>query len=142
VQALCRLCAASSRPIFVTLYSARRSEETIQPAFLCSFPVVTVSRWVESESLYGQEILGGRDSKKQQDAGVSWEKARNGQERVWGASRGEDASVEFFVQDSRTELRVDAGMADAAKDLIRLLRGPDPFCELNLLARFKKGALA
>jgi len=46
---------------------------------------------------------------------------------------GEDASVEFFVQDqrSRTEGRYQNGRR--RKDLIRLLRGPDPFCELRLI---------
>jgi hypothetical protein len=104
VQALCRLCAASSRPIFVILpilcsMYGGRSEETTQPAFLCSLPAV--SRWAESASLYGQEILGGR---KKQDCsrmqGVSLGKARNGRSAC-GAHvfpGGEDASVEFFVQ--------------------------------------------
>jgi hypothetical protein len=84
---------------------------------------------------------GSKEAGLQQDAGGLLGKARNGRSAC-GAHvfpGGEDASVEFFVQNGGHG--VIAGTADAAKDLIRLPRGPDPFCELNLLARFKKGAL-
>jgi hypothetical protein len=75
--------------------------------------------------------------------GVSLGKARNGQERVWGARlpRRRGRFCRVLCPERRARCNNIAGTADAAKDLIRLPRGPDPFCELNLLARFKKGAL-
>jgi hypothetical protein len=45
----------------------------------------------------------------------------------------------FFQVLCPEALRVDAGAGDAAKDLICLLRGRDPFFELNLFSLFQGG---
>jgi hypothetical protein len=130
VQALCRLCADSVQilPGPFLFYSAHRPEKCNSPAFLCSFLLELEAGGLNPHLRVAKKCWGVR----KEEAGCrgrgpqSWEKARNGQNRAWEQffPGGEDASVEFFVQDA---LRVAAGADDAAKDLIRLPRGADPF---------------
>lgn len=86
---------------------------------------------------------GSKEAGLQQDAGGLFGKSSKWQERVWGARlpRRRGRFCRVLCPERRARCNNIAGTADAAKDLIRLPRGPDPFCELNLLARFKKGAL-
>jgi hypothetical protein len=103
VQALCRLCAASSRPIFVILPIGRRKQLNLLFSARSQL-LLQRSRWVEFASLYGQEILGGVESRDSKEAtgcrGSLWEKLEMARSAC-GAHvfpGGEDASVEFFVQ--------------------------------------------
>jgi hypothetical protein len=80
--------------------------------------------------------------KKQQDAGErrtqAWEMAQSAQKRV-GADSHPEAQSLLSSSLSRSPEGWMAGTGDAAKDLICLLRGRDPFFELNLFSLFQGG---